>query len=72
MTNGQTPENDRKLLSTYTFDDLHSDMMYAAGDDNLEIDIPDDVVDQLKSDLADAVQQIIGDFIDNVAQQYVL
>jgi hypothetical protein len=65
MTNGTTPENDRKLLRTYTFDDLHSDMMYAAGDDNLEINIPDDVLEQLKNDLADAVAQVIGEFIDN-------
>jgi hypothetical protein len=65
MTNGTTSENDRKLLRTYTFDDLHSDMMHAAGDDNLEIDIPDDVLEQLKNDLADAVAQVIGEFIDN-------
>ena len=71
MTHGPTSESDKTLVNKYTFDDLHSDMMYAAGTDDLEINIPDDVLAQLKEDLADAIQQIIGDFIDNFSHDYV-
>jgi len=65
MTNGQTSENDNNLLTTYTIEDLHNDIKYAAGTDDIEINITDDVLAQLKSDIADAIQQVLGDFIDN-------
>jgi hypothetical protein len=58
-------ENDMKnLIDTYTIENLHEAIKYAAMNDDLEINISKEDIVKLKCALLDAIQEVIGSFIE--------
>jgi hypothetical protein len=59
-------ENDmRNLIDTYTIENLHEAIKYAAMNDDLEINISKEDIINLKIAISDAIQEVIGSFIED-------
>ena len=58
-------ENDMKnIVDTYTIENLHDAIKYAAMNDDLEINISKEDIINLKIAIADAIMDVIGSFIE--------
>jgi hypothetical protein len=54
----------KNLIDTYTIENLHEAIKYAAMNDDLEINISKEDIVKLKCALLDAIQEVIGSFIE--------
>ena len=54
----------KNLIDTYTIENLHEAIKYAAMNDEVEIDISKEDIVKLKCELLDAIQEVIGSFIE--------
>jgi hypothetical protein len=54
----------KNLIDTYTIENLHEAIKYAAMNDDLEINISKEDIVKLKCELLDAIQEVIGSFIE--------
>ena len=55
----------RNLIDTYTIENLHEAIKYAAMNDDLEINISKEDIINLKIAISDAIQEVIGSFIED-------
>ena len=58
----------KNLVELYTIENLHEAIKYATANDDLEINISKEDIINLKIDIADAIQDTIGSFIEQFVE----